>query len=106
MRKIDKVPNEQIAQELEDNFGRTYSVNYISTIFKQSIPKEIAKYAYLWWNEHEYAFDGTMAKAIHWKVCPKCQKTMLADELNFGHSSNGEWHDLCVDCEKENKYEQ
>ena len=32
IRKIDKIPNEQIAEELFKINGKTYSVNYISTI--------------------------------------------------------------------------
>ena len=45
--KINHVPNEQIVSDLEKMGGKTYSVNYISTIWKQHITKQIAKQAYL-----------------------------------------------------------
>jgi hypothetical protein len=46
--KINHVSNEQIVKDLEDLGGKSYSVNYISTIWKQHISKQIVKQAYLW----------------------------------------------------------
>ena len=45
--KINHVPNEQIVNDLLALGGKTYSINYISTIWKQHITKQIAKQAYL-----------------------------------------------------------
>ena len=106
IRKIDKVPNEQIAKELLEISGRTYSVNYISTIWKQHITKLIVKYAYLWWNEHEYKPDGTLRTMTKWRVCPKCGRTLFADDLNFGKYMNGEWKEICKECAHKEKEEK
>jgi hypothetical protein len=46
--KIAHVPNEDIVKHLEEMGGKTYSINYISTIWKQHITKQIAKRAYLY----------------------------------------------------------
>lgn len=45
--KIRHTPNEDIVRKLEDLGGKTYSVNYISTIWKQHISKQIVRQAYL-----------------------------------------------------------
>lgn len=108
IRKIDKIPNEQIAKELFDINGKTYSVNYISTIWKQHISKQIVKYAYLWWSEHEFKPDGTLRTMTKWKVCPICKKELFADDLNFSRGSDGYFKDTCKKCSREerNKREQ
>ena len=98
VRKIDKIPNEEIAKELLDINGRSYSVNYISTIWKQHISKQIVKYAYLWWEEHTHPIDGTITNMFKWKVCPECQRTLYAHEINFGKNADGTWKDICKDC--------
>ena len=98
VRKIDKIPNEQIAKELFDINGKSYSVNYISTIWKQHITKQIVKYAYLWWNEHIHKPDGTMKNMIHWRICPKCGRMLYADELNFNRYADGTYKEICKDC--------
>lgn len=103
IKKIDKTPNEQIAKELYDINGKSYSVNYISTIWKQHISKQIVKYAYLWWNEHQYKIDGTLKTMTKWRVCPKCGRVLFADELNFVRKMNGEWKEVCKDCLSKNK---
>lgn len=97
-RKINKVPNEDIVRELEGLGYKSYSVNYISTIFKQHISKRIVKMAYLWWNEHEYKPDGTLRTLTKWKICDKCGRQLFADEINFGKYIDGSWKEVCKDC--------
>ena len=106
LRKIDKVPNEQIAQELFEINGKSYSVNYISTIWKQHISKQIVKYAYLWWHEKQYKPDGTMRTMTKWKICPKCHKQLFVDELNFSMKADGSWRDTCRVCARQEKIEK
>ena len=106
IRKIDKIPNEQIAQELYDINGKSYSVNYISTIWKQHISKQVVKYAYLWWNEKQFKPDGTLKTMTKWKICPNCGRQLFADELNFGQNMDGTWKDICKDCVLEEKKEK
>ena len=103
IRKIDKIPNEQIAKELYDINGKSYSVNYISTIWKQHISKQIVKYAYLWWNEKQYRPDGTLRNMMKWKVCAECGRQLFVDELNFSKDVNGEYKDICKDCAQQER---
>ena len=105
-RKIDKVPNEDIVKELESLGYKSYSVNYISTIFKQHISKRIVKMAYLWWNEHEYKPDGTLRTLTKWRICDKCGRQLFADEINFGKYIDGSWKEVCKDCVYKEKLEK
>ena len=43
--KIDKVPNTQIREILEKEFDNTYSLEYISSLWRNKIPKTIAQCA-------------------------------------------------------------
>lgn len=105
-RKIDKVPNEEIVKELGSLDHKSYSVNYISTIFKQHISKRICKMAYLWWNEHEYKPDGTLRTMTKWRICPQCGRQLFADEINFGKYIDGSWKEVCKDCVYKEKLEK
>ena len=98
IRKIDKVSNEEIAKELTEEFDKSYSVNYISTIWKQHITKRIAKQAGLHWKEKEFKPDGTLATMTKWRICPICGRTLFADDINFGKYKNGTWREVCKDC--------
>lgn len=97
-RKIDKIPNEEIVKELESKGCKSYSVNYVSTIWKQHISKRIAKQAILWWKEKEFKPDGTMRSMTKWRVCPTCNRQLFADEINFSRFADGSWKAECKDC--------
>ena len=105
-RKINRVPNEEIVAELDRLGYKAYSVNYISTIWKQHISKRIAKQARLWWKEKQYKPDGTLDHMTKWKICPKCGRQLFADEINFGKSQDGLWKDVCKDCSYKEKLER
>lgn len=102
-RKIDRVPNEDIVAELEHKGYKAYSVNYISTIWKQHISKRIAKQADLWWKERKYKPDGTAKTMFKWRICSKCGEQRFADDLNFNHFQDGTWKDVCKYCITEEK---
>ena len=102
-RKINHVPNEKIVEELEATGSKTYSVNYISTIWKQHITKQLTKTAYLWWEEKIHKPDGTLENMTRWKICPQCGRQLYAHELNFGQYQDGTWKDICKDCVYDNR---
>lgn len=102
-QKINHIPNETIMKNLELMGGKTYSVNYISTIWKQHISKQIAKQAYLWWEEKTHQPDGTLDNMTRWKVCPQCHRQLYAHDLNFGKYQDGTWKEVCKDCVYDNK---
>lgn len=96
--KINRVPNEQIVIDLEELGGKTYSINYISTIWKQHISKQLVKQAYLWWEEKMHPVDGTLKNMTKWRICAHCGEQLYADELNFGKYQDGTWKEVCKGC--------
>lgn len=102
-RKIDHVPNENIVAELEGLGYKAYSVNYVSTIWKQHISKRIAKQAELWWKEKKYKPNGTLETMTKWKICAQCGEQLFADEINFGRFQDGTWRDVCKQCTHKEK---
>lgn len=101
--KIDHVSNEDIVRHLEEMGGKTYSINYISTIWKQHITKQLVKQAYLWWEEKTHQPDGTLENMTKWRICPQCGRQLYAHDLNFGRYQDGTWKEVCKDCTYENK---
>ena len=101
--KVESI-TEDIVNELEALGYKAYSVNYISTIWKQHISKRIAQQSYLWWNEREYRPDGTLRTMFKWKICPECNRQLFADPLNFNCYIDGTYKDICKSCmNKKNK---
>ena len=101
--KINHIPNEQIVDDLIRLGGKSYSINYISTIWKQHITKQIAKQAYLWWEEKTHQPNGVLENMVKWKICPKCKRQLYAHELNFGQYQDGTFKEICRDCAYESK---
>jgi len=99
-RKVLGFSNEEIVRELENYYNRSYSINYISTIWKRSIAKAISKQAELWYEEYTHQPDGSLCNMMRWKVCPQCGRQLYAHELNFGQRIDGTWRDLCKVCAK------
>lgn len=102
--KIAHVSNEDIVRELEKMGGKTYSVNYVSTIWKQHITKRMAKAAYLWYEEEKYRIGADPENIKRWKYCPQCRRMLYGHELNFSKTQTGEWKDTCKDCMNEIKH--
>ena len=102
--KIAHISNEDIVRELEKMGGKTYSVNYVSTIWKQHITKRMAKAAYLWYEEEKYRIGADPENIKRWKYCPQCRRMLYGHELNFSKTQTGEWKDTCKDCMNEIKH--
>lgn len=98
IRKIDKVTNETIREELQLKFGLNYSDNYISTIYKQMICGQIARTAEI--ARDEWIYRNQPEK---FKVCSTCGRRLLRDNRNFikkKNSSDG-LAARCKMCDKE-----
>lgn len=98
--KKNKVQNEIIRKRLEKDFGLTHSANYISTIWKQKICKEIAEAAQL-----HYDYYLNREKTFAWKKCNQCGKIKLKDTREFmrkSRSSDGLAR-RCKECDKANR---
>lgn len=98
--KKSRVQNEIIRKKLEKDFGLTHSANYISTIWKQKICKEIADAAQL-----HYDYYLNREKPFKWKKCNQCGKIKLKDTREFmrkSRSSDG-LASRCKECDKKNR---
>jgi hypothetical protein len=96
--KLHKKKNADIAWDINHKYGKTYTVNYISTIFKQRIIPRIndaAKY-------HEKVI-GSIFFPEEFKTCCHCGETMLRDPINFTRKSRATdgFSSRCKKCEKE-----
>lgn len=95
--KLHKKKNIDIAWEINHKYNKTYTANYISTIFKQRIIPRICAAAEL----HE-KIVGNLFFEEEFKTCTGCGVTMLRAPENFTRktrSSDG-FSSRCKKCEK------
>lgn len=76
--KKRKIKNEEIARIINNKYNKSYSSNYISTIFKQKIISKIALSA----EKHEKIFSNIFFPE-NFKKCNTCGKILLKDADNF-----------------------
>ena len=93
--KIDGKPNSEIQKLLDEEFNQTYSVEYISSLWRNKIPKVIAEQAkedFLIW---EYTRRG-----YPMKKCSKCGQIKPANNLFFSKNktSKDNWYSICKKC--------
>lgn len=96
--KLSKRKNTDIAWDINHKYGKTYTSNYISTIFRQRIIPRIndaAKY-------HEKIISNIFFPE-EFKTCCHCGETMLRDPINFTRKSRATdgFSSRCKRCEKE-----
>lgn len=94
--KIDKKQNIEIQRALLQEFNETYSLQYISSLWRHKIPKLIAeasKKDYLIW-------FYTEKKRGRWKQCTKCKQIKLAHNFFFSRntSSKDGFYSICKCC--------
>lgn len=94
--KIDGKTNEQIRDLIKEEFDVSYSLVYISSLWRNKIPKLIVKQAkeeWLIWHftEEEYG---------KWKKCSCCGEIKLAHKFFFTKNSSSKdgWYSLCKVC--------
>lgn len=95
--KLHKKRNTDIAWDINHKYGKTYTSNYISTIFRQRIiPKinEAAQY-------HEKVISNIFFEE-EFKECSSCGEIKLRDADNFTRKSrsNDGFSSRCKKCEK------
>lgn len=94
--------NAEIQLMLQLNHGIKHSVEYISSLWRNKIPKLIAETAvkeYLNWYY-------TTKERGKWKTCSKCGQTKLAHSLYFSKNktSKDHFYSICKECRnKKNK---
>ena len=98
--KLNKVKNVDIALAVNKKWGKTYTANYISTIFRQRIiPKinDAARY-------HEKII-GNIFFEEEFKTCTGCGRTLLCDPINFTRKTRSKdgFTSRCKECEKKSR---
>lgn len=94
--KIDGMSNNDIQRELEQTFGFRYSVEHISSLWRNKIPKILAEQAQKNWLECYY----TNEKKGNWKRCSRCGQIKLAHNKFFSKNKTSKdgFYSICKDC--------
>ena len=94
--KIDGLANTDIQKNLQETFGVTYSVEYISSLWRNKIPKLIAEQAQKDYLEYYY----TNIKKGNWKRCSRCGQIKLAHTKFFSRNKTSKdgFYSICKDC--------
>lgn len=94
--KIDGYKNEEIQQQIKDEFDTTYSIEYISSLWRNKIPKLIAEQAQKDWLEWHY----TEEEKGYWKRCSRCGQIKLGHNKFFSKNKTSKdgWYSICKDC--------
>lgn len=95
--KSENWRNEDINAELRRRGLKTFSVNYISTIYKKRIPKILAQAV-----ETHFELALALDQPDEWKHCTKCGKLLHLDGNNFRrlHKSKDGFVGSCKQCDK------
>ncbi len=93
--KIDKKQNSEIRDALQEEFGETYTVEYISSLWRNKIPKLIATAAlenYIAW---QYKIQN-----LPMKKCSKCGQFKPAHHQFFSRNKTSKdgWYSICKHC--------
>lgn len=95
--KIKRFKNQTIASTVNQKYGKTYTANYISTIFRQKIIKEINDTA-----AYHSLILSNLFFAEEFKTCTTCGRTYLRDARNFVRRSRTKdgFANRCKSCDK------
>lgn len=96
IHKLDGRSNVEIRDMLERDHGVTHSLEYISSLYRNKIPKMIAEAAQNEWLNWYY----TNVEKGEWKTCTKCGKTKLAHNRYFSKNKTAKsgFYSICKDC--------
>lgn len=94
--KIDGLQNIEIQHKLEWEFGVTYSVEYLSSLWRNKIPKVIAEKA----KEDYLIWHYTFKERGKWKKCSRCGEIKLAHNKFFSknNTSKDGYYSICKAC--------
>lgn len=96
IKKIDGASNIDIQKHLEKECGDTYTVEYISNLWRKKIPRMIAEKA----QDELLIWYYTFVEAGKWKKCSRCGEIKLAHNRFYsknGTSKDG-WYSMCKCC--------
>ena len=95
--KMKKVKNQDIADYVNKKYGKSYTANYISTIFRQKIIPEINQTA----ARHEEILMNLFYPE-NFKCCTYCGRSLLRDADNFVRKTRAKdgFSNRCKKCDK------
>lgn len=98
--KIRKVKNQNIADYINQTYEKSYTANYISTIFRQKIIAKINSAAAL----HERIISNLFFPE-EFKKCSSCGEILLRDSENFVRKSRAKdgLSNRCKKCDKKDR---
>ena len=98
--KIKKYKNQDIATYINNKYKKTYTTNYVSTIFRQKIIPAINDAAC-----YHKQIIGSLPFEEEFKVCTKCGKRLLRDPINFVRKSRSKdgLSNHCKVCDKKDR---
>ena len=96
--KIDGLSNLDIQNKLNETYGIKHSVEYLSSLWRNKIPKLIAEEASDQWLIWHFTFEDP--KNAKWKKCSRCGQTKLAHNHFFSKNSTSKDHfySICKEC--------
>lgn len=99
--KIDGDSNKDIAEKIKKDYNTTYSIEYISALWRKKIPKIIADCAKQDWIVWYY----TIEQPGKWKKCSRCHEIKLAHPYFFtkNKTSKDGFYSLCKKCRNKKK---
>lgn len=96
--KIEGVQNADVQKNLEQKYGKSYSIEYLSNLFNNKIPKLIAEEA----EKQELIWHYTYVEKGAWKKCNRCGQIKLLHSKFFSKNSSSKngFYSICKDCRK------
>jgi hypothetical protein len=94
--KVNGKQNIEIQKLLEESYGIKHSVEYISSLWRNKIPKMIAEKA----KEEYIVWYYTYVERGEWKKCNRCGQIKLAHNRFFSknNTSKDGWYSICKEC--------
>ena len=99
--KIDGKQNQEIQQLLYQTHGIKHSIEYISSLWRNKIPKLIAEQAQIDWLIWHY----TQEEKGKWKRCSRCGQIKLAHNRFFSKNKTSKdgFYSICKECRNKKK---
>lgn len=98
--KIDRLQNNEIRDALQAEFGETYSVEYISSLWRNKIPITIAKQAQIEFLEQQWEILD-----LPFKKCSRCGQLKPMHNLFFSKNKTSKdgYYSICKVCRNKKK---
>lgn len=96
VNKIGSKTNLEIQQIIQEKYGTTYSIEYISSLWRKKIPKLLADRA----EKDALVWYYTEKEKGKWKKCSRCGQIKLAHNKFFSknNTSKDGFYSICKDC--------